>query len=131
MKRSISGHFERVLDAPLVNINWSWGAQRKSDGAVFLRCWSRPDELRWKERRAMVGYLPTGSDDGRLGWAERQRHLALLESGVPGYLVLLHEKPDAEFVIGDFVDDRVWPITRLEMDEQGRAWAIFADAVAI
>jgi len=34
----ISEFFAR-LGAPLHNLMWSWGAQRKSDGAIFLRAW--------------------------------------------------------------------------------------------
>ena len=35
---SISGLFT-LLGAPLANNRWSWGSQRASDGAVFLRVW--------------------------------------------------------------------------------------------
>jgi hypothetical protein len=35
---TISSLFQS-LGAPLANTRWSWGAQRSSDGAVFLRVW--------------------------------------------------------------------------------------------
>lgn len=78
-----------MLGAPLVNLRWSWGAVRKSDGAVILRVWKdnlRSDNGRdfvrvnWKSRRA-----PHPVSHGR---RERVKHVELIMGGAPCYLVM-------------------------------------------
>lgn len=81
--------FFKQLGAPLANSRWSWGAQRASDGAVFLRVWQ--DRKRFEgERRYMLidrhGDDPNASRN--LGYQERLKHIAAIRSGAACYLVM-------------------------------------------
>jgi len=83
---SISGFF-KSLGAPLANNRWSWGAQRPSDGAVFLRVWQ---DLKFVDD-GQIFMLVAGAGieaSERLGAQERARHLASIRRGAPCYLVM-------------------------------------------
>jgi putative restriction endonuclease len=80
--------FQRV-GAPLVNARWSWGAQRGSDGTVFLCVWQ---DLKFIEdgRIHMLIERPAGPGDyaANPGHAERKRHIESVRSGAPCFLVM-------------------------------------------
>jgi hypothetical protein len=81
--------FRVLLQAPLLNARWSWGAIRELDGVVFLRVWQ--DE---KIRRDGTWYLKLTARDfyrtkpNSLGWIERQKQVAAIQNGAPAYLVM-------------------------------------------
>jgi hypothetical protein len=77
------------LGAPLANQRWSWGAERQNDGAVFLRVWQ--DESRKLDGRRSVRLTANAffaEKPDNLGNAERLRHVELIRSGRPAYLVM-------------------------------------------
>ena len=83
---SISGFFNS-LGAPLANNRWSWGAQRPSDGAVFLRVWQ---DLKFVDDGQIFMLVASAGieDSQRLGAQERARHVASIRRGAPCYLVM-------------------------------------------
>jgi hypothetical protein len=77
------------LGAPLANQRWSWGAERPSDGAVFLRVWQ--DESKKLDGRRSVRLTANSFFADKLdnlGNAERLRHVNLIRSGRSAYLVM-------------------------------------------
>ena len=106
---NISDYFARVLQAPLKNIQWSWGAE--NDHAVFLRSWI-PE---YDGRRVYV--LGDRDDYGSPGYGERIQHIDSIKSGKPGYVVLL-EPNDAnadKWTIKRF-EEKVRPIKHFEQE---------------
>ena len=90
--------FFAMLCAPLVNPRWSWGAVRKSDGAVILRVWKDDSRshngrdfvrINWKSRRA--------ADRVSHGRRERVAHVELIMGGARCYLIICEaEDPRAK-----------------------------------
>lgn len=77
------------LGTPLANQRWSWGAVRISDGAVFLRVWQ--DEQRkidgsWFTQITFTEF--SKANPSNLGYAERLKHVELIRSGSPSYMVM-------------------------------------------
>lgn len=112
------------LGAPLANQRWSWGAERSSDGAVFLRVWQ--DECRKIEGRRCVRLTANAffaDKPDNLGNAERLRHVALVRSGRPVYLVMcVAVDPKLEpRTIARFNRDEVFVGGAL-VDHEGDAW---------
>jgi len=85
----ISEFFRQILNAPLRNRIWSWGAVRESDGAIFLRCWS--DKIIEIDGGHAIEVLRLGKNLPRRkpGRVERERHVELLKSGHVAYAVVL------------------------------------------
>ena len=84
------------LNAPMKNQQWSWGALRESDGALFLNVWADQSVKRdrsWYYRLTdYVAYLNKSSDNG---WCERLRHIELLSDQTrmaPSYMILCKVK---------------------------------------
>ena len=107
---NISDYFARVLQAPLKNIQWSWGAE--NDHAVFLRSWI-PE---YDGRRVYV--LGDRDDYGSPGYGERIQHINSIKSGKPGYVVLLEPNdPNADkWTIRRF-EEKVRPVKSFEQEE--------------
>jgi hypothetical protein len=118
---SISSLFQR-LGAPLANNRWSWGAERASDGAVFLRVW-QDHKFMEGDRSYFQVDRHTPAEIGSPGLRERLRHIEQIRSGAPCFLVMcravdIHVVPrtiqdfdDIDlFVGGDIVerDGAVW-----------------------
>jgi hypothetical protein len=87
---SISSLF-RAVGAPLVNARWSWGSQRASDGAVFLRVWQ---DLKFMSDGLSYYMVDAHSKDERHspGYPERQRHVESVRAGASCYLVMCTAK---------------------------------------
>jgi hypothetical protein len=87
---SISSLF-RALGAPLSNTRWSWGAQRASDGAVFLRVWQ---DLKFMTDGLSYYMVDARSKDDRHspGHPERTRHVDSVRAGASCYLVMCTAK---------------------------------------
>lgn len=120
---NISDYFARVLQAPLKNIQWSWGAE--NDYAVFLRSWV-PE---YDGRRVYV--LGDRDDYGSPGYGERIQHIESIKSGTPGYVVLL-EPVDAtaeKWSIKRF-EEKIYPI--LSFEREADEWfAVVGDGVEV
>lgn len=80
--------FFAMLGAPLVNPRWSWGAVRKSDGAVILRVWE--DNVQTRNGREFVRVARERPPSHPLshGARERLKHLELIRAGTPCYLIM-------------------------------------------
>src|SRR5262249_13162431 len=88
MKRSRADMFA-YLGAPLKNVQWSWGAVRPSDGAVFLVVWQDESPRRGDRNYSLVHNQTFWGDttDSR-GLNERQRHLECVRQGAKTYLIM-------------------------------------------
>jgi hypothetical protein len=85
--------FFRRLGAPLVNVVWSWGAVRGSDGVVFLRVWQdRERKVDGKWYTMLAHHEVFVEDPTNLGWQERLAHVARIREGAPCYLVMCEAK---------------------------------------
>ena len=87
---TISDFFEHVLGAPLHCVRWSWGAVNRQTGEVFLRCWS--DEIVRIDGQQYVQVQWLEATVNKNGRTERENHLALIEGGAPGWLIVAHPK---------------------------------------
>ena len=79
------------VGAPLANSRWSWGAQRRADGAVFLRVWQ--DECKKIEGKRVVCLNAREAFEDKsdnLGYVERNQHVAQVRNGNPCYLIMCH-----------------------------------------
>jgi len=85
--------FER-LGAPLANPRWSWGAERKEDGTVFLRVWQ--DECKKIDGKFFMRLTANEyfekNDPANLGYQERLRHIGLVENGAMAYMTICEAK---------------------------------------
>jgi hypothetical protein len=85
---SISSFFAS-LGAPLVNPRWSWGAQRPSDGAIFLRVFREEKWIADGRLHMTIGWdVDLMGDNQRLGYLERMRHVAAIRAGAPCFMVM-------------------------------------------
>jgi hypothetical protein len=110
--------FER-LGAPLANPRWSWGAERKEDGTVFLRVWKDECERidgKFFMRLTANEYFEK-NDPANLGYQERLRHIELVENGAMAYMIICRAKDvnaiprsvrgyDKEVFLGGLLIDR-------------------------
>ncbi|WOX04222.1 hypothetical protein [Microbulbifer pacificus] len=120
---NISDYFSKVLQAPLKNIQWSWGAENEK--AVFLRSWV-PE---YDGRRVYV--LGDRDDYGSPGYRERIQHIESIKSGMPGFVVLLEpQDPTAEKWIIKRFEEKVYPIKGFEK-EADEWFAVLADGVEV
>ena len=79
LKNLAISDFYKRLKAPLANIQWSWGAQAE-DGTVILRGWLH--EVRKIDGKYQYLVLDDSwNDTSPLGYAERIKHLKLIEEG--------------------------------------------------
>lgn len=92
--KPMSAFFKENLDAPLTNVQWSWGAENEK--GCYLRVWE--DEN--KDGCCLVYLNAVG--DARLGQTERLRHINIIKQGKPGYVIQITE--------GIETDDGKWKI---------------------
>jgi hypothetical protein len=81
------------LGAPLANQRWSWGAIRLRDDTVFLRVWQ--DEQRkidgaWFTKITYAAF--SKNNPSNLGNTERLKHVELIRSGAPTFMVMCKAK---------------------------------------
>lgn len=138
MKRSRAELFN-YLGAPLKNVQWSWGAVRDLDGAVFLVVWQH-ESLRRDSRRYHLVHNETywrDNPDRPLGYTERMKHLELLRQrqGANSFMVMaLRANPNAD---GDVAriqqvnSEEVFVGGELFEDEQGNIWLERVDRIPI
>jgi hypothetical protein len=127
----VISQFFADLGYPLRNLRWSWGARRED--VILLRTWT--DEFAFKERRLRV--LHTADAETRpdsFGLDERMVHLrSLWEGGIAGYTVIATAKDKAAPTreIASYRDDVVFPLLRLEQNENQDIIAIVGPPVAV
>ncbi len=78
----------RSLDAPLVNIRWSWGAIRSSDGAVFLRVWQDQTKRLSGHLWVQVTDSETFEGEASAGHEERLQHIDRIRGGARSYMIM-------------------------------------------
>jgi hypothetical protein len=123
----------KSLGAPLANQRWSWGAVRKSDGAVFLRVWqdeAQKIDNRWFSQVSFSEFFK--SDPTNLGYIERLKHLVLVQGGSRSYMIMcLARDPKATpRAIKSFDRDSVFLGGRL-LEIDGDLWLERADRLPI
>ena len=112
------------LGAPLANQRWAWGAERESDGAIFLRVWQDEcGKLNGKRAVRVTANDFFKNNQNNLGYAERAKHVSLIRSGRPVYLVMCIAKDSAAVPreIAGFDDKDVFVGGAL-MDHDGETW---------
>jgi hypothetical protein len=81
--------FFESLGAPLANGRWSWGAQRVSDGAVFLKVWQDRKMFEGGRQYYLVDRQGDEPDVSRnLGYQERLGHIEAVGRGRSCYLIV-------------------------------------------
>lgn len=91
---SISQFFNK-LGAPLHNMRWSWGSERVSDGAIFLRVWQDREKKRVIEdviHCRLTDYAHYQHDPTNLGWLERLKHIERIRDGAQSFLIMCRVK---------------------------------------
>ena len=105
---SITRFFESV-GARLVNPQWSWGARRVHDGAIFLRVWQ---DLKFVRDDGIWVLVYERESEGKRsqGHNERGVHVDAIRAGAPCYLVMCiaHDIDAAQRKIVDFPEDYVF-----------------------
>jgi hypothetical protein len=114
------------LGAPLNNVQWSWGALREIDGAVFLVVW-QDENLRRENRHYSLVHNQTywGDSTDSPGLNERRRHLELVRQGSKAYLIMARaERPGTAGArrIRDLNVDEVFVGGEVYEDEAGNLW---------
>lgn len=80
--------FFASLGAPLKNVRWSWGAERR-DGVIFLRAWEHDRESDDSGDYVVIAHatqLEGGA--GAAGWAERWHHIERIRAGARCFVVM-------------------------------------------
>ncbi|HEX8450876.1 MAG TPA: HNH endonuclease signature motif containing protein [Longimicrobium sp.] len=120
-KLRLSRFYAEVLGATFTNSRWSWGAIDFATGRLFLRVWK--DQLEPIEGREHVMVLRAVPTTASPGYRERERHLALLEEGVPGYGVVCVARDtdvDAGRTIRSYNDRELLVLGKLVVRPEGR-----------
>jgi hypothetical protein len=115
------------LGAPLLNVQWSWGAIRASDGAVFLVVW-QDESLRRDGRNYSLVHNQSfwGDTADSLGLNERRRHLDSVRQGTKTYLIMARAiDPRASETprrIAEINSEEVFEGGELLVDDKGNIW---------
>ena len=97
MKNLAISDFYKRLKAPLANVQWSWGAQAE-DGTVILRSWAHQvRKVDGKSQHLMLD--DSWINTGPLGYAERLRHLKLIEDGAKVRIVSMIVKDATQRIL--------------------------------
>lgn len=123
----INAFFATVLNAPLANPRWSWGAVNEFGASVFLRLWRM--DLTVVDGRRCISVLGTGGADSH-GWKERERHIELIKSGHSGYGVLCDKgRPDSGTITG-FDQANLAKLGQV-FEKNGEVFVEFLDMVSV
>lgn len=96
--QGISQFFSHALNAPLSNVQWSWGSENNL--GVYLRAW----QVQADGDRIVI--CDVGPNDSRPGLSERLRQITSIKQGKPGYIVLITQRRIDE--------DGAWRIERYD-----------------
>lgn len=116
----ITSFFEAVLQAPLANPRWSWGAIDATSNRVFLRVWEDQIEPDVDGRKVQVYWNQRVSKS--LGYEERLRHLKALNNGAQGIGILCNATDPQTCKIrkiARFDDKTLLELGTLSEDERG------------
>ncbi|HUD43162.1 MAG TPA: HNH endonuclease [Dokdonella sp.] len=114
----INAFFKDVLNAPVANVRWSWGAADERTRRVFLRLW-RMDIANWDG--GQVIRVLGNRNTNRPGWNERARHLELIRDGYQAYGVVCDKDSPEAGVIRDFDRDSLLHLGRV-VDRDGMVY---------
>ncbi|MGG6345216.1 HNH endonuclease [Stenotrophomonas indicatrix] len=95
----INSFFRDILLAPVANDRWSWGSVDETQRRVFLRVWR--DDIKQHNGLEIIRVLAQ-QHTNRHGWAERQRHLELINSGYDAYAIVCVKGGTPTTSIGSF-----------------------------
>lgn len=123
----INAFFKEVLNAPVANVRWSWGAVDERSRRVFLRLW-RMDIANW-EGSQVIRVLGSRNTN-RPGWNERVRHLELIRGGYRAYGVVCDKDSPEAGVIRDFDRDSLLHLGRV-IDRDGMAYLEIAGIASV
>ena len=78
------------LGAPLCNPRWSWGAIRKSDGAIFLRVWEDQKKMLGGKTYIRLTHKQFFKQKARKhpGNEERLKHINLLKKDYVTFMIM-------------------------------------------
>ena len=96
------------------------GAQRPSDGAIFLRVFQEEKWIADGRLHMAIGWdVELMGDDQRLGYLERMRHVAAIRAGAPCFMVMCSPQ-DPSAGLG------IWRIAFFDEDDVrvGGNWSI-------
>ena len=79
--------FFNKLKAPLLNVQWSWGAARP-DGIVILRVWGDETAKVDDKRFVRLTYHQIFPGTSNNGYNERLRHVTAIKAGAEAYAVM-------------------------------------------
>ena len=127
---SPSAFFKR-LQAPLLNVQWSWGAMRP-DGTVILRVWGDETDKVGDKRFVRLMNHRRFRGTANNGYNERVRHVATIKAGADAYAVMCNAvDPGAEPREIKSFDDRslirLGEIREIEGDE----WAEMKERISL
>jgi hypothetical protein len=97
-RAGISNFFES-LGAPLKNVRWSWGAERR-DGAVFLRGWEDHRFTDASGEYVVVAHSTELGAGASPGWRERWQHIQRIAAGAPSFVVMCIPSRTGPGIIG-------------------------------
>ena len=115
------------LGAPLLNVQWSWGAVREIDGAVFLVVWQDESMRRDNRNYSLVhNQVFWGATTDSNGLNERRRHLDLVRQGAKTYLIMARatddRTPGAPRRIAELNSEEVFVAGELFEENNGNIW---------
>jgi hypothetical protein len=85
-RTTISSFFDS-LGAPLKNVRWSWGAERR-DGVIFLRLWEDHRFTDASGEYVIVAHSTELGAGASAGWRERWHHIGRIRAGKPCFVVM-------------------------------------------
>lgn len=123
----INVFFKDVLNAPVANARWSWGAVDERTRRVFLRLW-RMEIVNLDGRHAIRALGPL--TENRPGLNERVRHLDLIRGGYAAYAVVCDKESQDAGVIRDFDRDTLLRLGQI-IDKDGAVYLEVVDSVRV
>lgn len=125
-KRSRAEMFA-YLGAPLNNVQWSWGAVRESDGAVFLVVWQDESPRRNGRQYSLVHNQSFwGDTTDSNGLNERRKHLEQVRRGAKVYMIMARAAagrvPGQPRRIVDIDSENLFVGGGLVEDHEGNVW---------
>lgn len=117
---TLSKFFQDVLQAPLKNVRWSWGAYDKSTDSVILRVWADDIETEQKKPKRVLVFSRDGTrDKTRPGYNERREHLELAGKGAKffGVVGVKNGETGRKFATKEFYFAKLLEFGKIEIHE--------------
>lgn len=111
----INSFFENVLSVKLSHIQQSWGEYDAVKNKVFLRLWIDDLAIIDGQECIRVHYHDQMNEESsrKFGFKKRTQHIKLMQSGVPGFGVILTPRSDPkpnQGRIQSFERDKLWQL---------------------